>query len=218
MPTYAHIFLLFFLKKPHGRSSLSRMLYNIERCFMCITASTSTMENLPQSNAEGKSQLLDALMQTSAMEQDYVQDAVLQAGVMEPDHLQDALIQTGGLKPCHPQDLLIQTGVTKLSHPQNAGIQTCLMDPGHLQDVVIQTGVMESCHPQDTLEHHQDTNTMLPFSAYDMLDLSTLINDSLDSWPDAFLPNGTQDTFPHTDGIEPNDLEDLEALLFNSEY
>lgn len=182
---------------------------------MCVTASTSTMENLPQANAEGKSQLLDALMQTSVMEQHYVQDAVMQAGVMEPDHLQDALIQTGGIKPSHPQDPLIQAGVTKPSPLQDAGIQTCLMHQGQ-QDAVIQTGVTESCHPQDTLEHHQDTNTMLPFSAYDMLDLSTLINDSLDSWPDAFLP--TQDTFPHTGGIEPNDLEDLEALLFNNEY
>lgn len=142
------------------------------------------------------------------MEQRYMPEAVLQTAAMDPHHLDDDLTQRGWIDPCQTQDPLIQSGVMEPEHPQDAVIQTCLMDPCHLQDAVIQTSVMQSGYPQDHTEHHhQDMNSMLPFSGYDMLDLSTLINDSLDSWPDAFMPNGAQD-----------DLEDLEALLFSHEY
>lgn len=189
-------------------TSLRTRLNDNHLRFVCVTVSASTVENLPQANTEGKSQLLDALLETSVMEQRYVPEAVLQTAAMEPHHPDDDLTQRGWIDPCQTQDPLIQSGVMEPEHPQDAVIQTCLMDPCHLQDAVIQTSVMQSGYLQDHTEHHhQNMNSMLPFSGYDMLDLSTLINDSLDSWPDAFMPNGAQD-----------DLEDLEALLFSHEY
>lgn len=162
------------------------------------------MEKLPQANTEGKSQLLDALLETSVMEQRYVPEAVLQTTMMEPHHLDDNCTQTGGVDPCQPQDPMINSTMMEPDYPQDAVNQTCLMD----RDAEIQTSVMESGHPQDHSEHqHQDMNSMLSFSGYDMLDLSTFINESLDSWPDAFISNGPQD-----------DLEDLEGLLFSQGY
>lgn len=179
--------------------------------FVFVTVSATTMEKVPQANTEGKSQLLDALLETSVMEQRYVPEAVLPTAVMESHHLDDNSAQTGGIDPCQPQDLLINSGMMEPDYPQEPVSnlnQTCLVDQCHLQDAVIQTGIMESGHPQDHSEHnHQDMNSMLSFSGYDMLDLSTLINDSLDSWPDAFISNGAQD-----------DLEDLEGLLFSQGY
>lgn len=176
--------------------------------FVCVTVSATTMEKLPQANTEGKSQLLDALLETSVMEQRYVPEAVLQTAAIEPNHLDDNCTQTGGIDPCQPQDPLINSGMMEPDYPQDAVSQTCLMDQCQLQDAGIQTSVMEASHPQDHSEHHhQDMNTMLSFSGYDMLDLSTIINDSLDSWPDAFISNGAQD-----------DLEDLEGLLFSQGY
>lgn len=142
------------------------------------------------------------------MEQRYVPEAVLQTGMTEPHHLDDNCSQTGGIDPSQPQDPLINSGMMEPDYPQDAMNQTCLMDQCHLQDAGIQTSVMESGHPQDYSEHHhQDMNSMLSFSGYDMLDLPSFINESLDSWPDTFISNGGQD-----------DLEDLEGLLFSQGY
>lgn len=176
--------------------------------FVCVTVSTSTMEKLPQANTEAKSQLLDALLETSVMEQRCVPEAVLQTAVMEPHHLDDNCTHTRGIDPCQPQDPLINSGMMEPDYPQDAVNQNCLIDQCHLQDAGLQSSVMESGHQQDHSEHHhQDMNSMLSFSGYDMLDLPTFINDSLDSWPDTFISNGAQD-----------DLEDLEGLLFSQGY
>lgn len=175
--------------------------------FVWVTAAASTMENVPQANTEGNSQLLEALMETSLMEQPYVPEAVMQTAVMASQHLEDDLSHTGRMDHLQLQDLVINSGVVEPDPPQDAVSQTFLMDQCHLQDGVSQTGVMGSGPMQDHLElHHQDMNPMLAFPGYDMLDLSTLMNESLDSWPDAFMSNGAQDN-----------LEDLETLLFSHE-
>lgn len=166
------------------------------------------MEKQPQANPEGKSQLLDALLEAHMTEEEYEPETVLQTSEMEPHPFDDSCSQPVGIGPCHPEDALISSGMMESEYSQNAMDQSCLMEQYLLQDPMIQTSVMEPGPPQDHSEdQHQGMNTMFSFSGSDMLDLSTIINDSFDSWPDAFISNVTQD-----------DLDNVEELIFSQEH